>query len=75
MAPNLGHETDTPGPAVSLWGWFWVLVFGVVVLTLIAMAAIANKDLGKQVVPGPDWPQCCDHWKAKRVSASKHLIY
>lgn len=75
MAPNLGHETDAPDPAVNLWRWFWVLVLGVVVLTLIAMAAIANKDVGAQVVPGPDWPQCCDHWKAKRVSASKHLIY
>jgi hypothetical protein len=77
MAPNLDPETDAPDPAVKLWRWFWVLVFGVVGLTLIAMAAIANanKDIGEQVVPGPDWPQCCDHWKAKRVSASKHLVY
>jgi hypothetical protein len=75
MATNLGHETDTPEPAVKLWRWFWVLVLGVVALTLIAMATIANKSVGAQVVPGPDWPQCCDHWKAKRVSASKRLIY
>jgi hypothetical protein len=75
MATNLGHESGTPEPAVNLWRWFWVLAFGVVVLTLIAMAAIANKDAGQQVVPGPDWPQCCDRWKARRVSAAKHLIY
>lgn len=75
MAANRGRETDSSEPAVSLWRWFWALVFGVVVLTLIAMVAIANKGVGDPVVPGPDWPQCCDHWKAKRVSASKHLIY
>jgi hypothetical protein len=75
MATNPGHKADNPEPAVNLWRWFWVLVFGVVVVTLLAVAAIANKSVGEEVVPGPDWPQCCDHWKAKQVSASKHLIY
>jgi hypothetical protein len=75
MAANPGHKTGTPEPAVNLWCWFWVLVFGVVVLTFIAVAAIANKSAGEAVVPGSDWPQCCDHWKGKRVLASKHLIY
>lgn len=75
MAANPGHKTDSPEPAVNLWRWFWVLVFGVVVVTLIAVAAISNKGVGEEVVPGPDWPQCCDNWKGKRVSAAKHLIY
>jgi hypothetical protein len=75
MAASPSHKTDTPEPAVNLWRWFWVLAFGVVVTTLIAVAAIANKTVGEEVVPGPDWPPCCDHWKGKRVSASKHLIY
>jgi hypothetical protein len=42
MAANPGHQADTPEPTVNLWRWFWVLVFGVVVLTLIAVAAIAK---------------------------------
>lgn len=75
MPTHPGHETDTAERPVNLWRWFWLLVFGVVILTLIAMAAIANKAAGEHVVPGPDWPQCCDHWRTKRVSAPKHLIY
>lgn len=75
MATNLGPETDTPEPAVSLWRWFWLIALAVVVLTLLAMAAIANRISEEHVAPGPDWPQCCDHWRTKRVSTSKHLIY
>jgi heme A synthase len=75
MATKLDHATDARQPAANLWRWFWLLVFAVVVLTLIAVAVIAERDAGEHVVAGPDWPQCCDHWKTKRVPASKHLIY
>lgn len=72
---NLDHETDTTEPLVSLWRWFWLLVCGVLILTLTAIAAIANRVAYEHLIPGQDWPQCCDHWKAKRASGSKHLIY
>jgi hypothetical protein len=73
MPINLRHKTDTT-ESPGLWHWFWLLVFGVVVLTLIAMAAIANR-AEDHLAPGPDWPQCCDHWKGKRVSTSNRLFY
>jgi hypothetical protein len=67
-------KTDIP-KRLALRRWFWALAVGVAVLTLIAMAAIASRIGGEHVVAGPDWPQCCDYCKAKRVSVSKHLIY